>query len=135
MNAQSVIHYAVGVLKVKHVVVCGHYGCGGVQAAMTPADLGVLNGWLREVRDVYRLHAHELDAIEDRDARLRRLVEINVREQCFNVIKTAIVQQCYDATGRPEVHGWVYDLHDGHLKDLEIPFGELLDEVCKIYDI
>jgi carbonic anhydrase len=135
MNAQSVIHYGVGVLKVKHVVVCGHYGCGGIQAAMTPADLGVLNGWLREVRDVYRLHSGELDAIEDQEARLRRLVEINVREQCFNVIKTAVVQQCYEATGHPKVHGWVYDMHDGHLKDLEIPFDFLLDEVRKIYDI
>jgi carbonic anhydrase len=135
MNVQSVIHYGVGVLKVRHVVVCGHYGCGGVQAAMQSADLGVLNGWLREVRDVYRLHATELDGIADLEARYRRLVEINVHEQCFNIIKTPIVQQCYEARGFPRVYGWVYDLHDGHLNDLEIPFDRLLDEVRKLYDV
>src|SRR5690606_19074363 len=99
MNAQSVIQYAVEQLGVKHVVVCGHYGCGGVRAAMQSQDLGLLNGWLRNIRDVYRLHHEELDAIEDEEARYRRLVELNVYEQCVNVIKTSWVQQSFLRTG------------------------------------
>jgi carbonic anhydrase len=133
INAQSVIEYAVGHLDVKHVIVCGHYGCGGVAAAMQPADLGLLNGWLREIRDVYRLHQDELDAIEDTDARYRRLIELNVQEQCVNVIKTAIVQKKYVHTGHPIVHGWVYDVANGLLRDLEIPFGEILGQIQEIY--
>jgi carbonic anhydrase len=133
INAQSVIEYAVGHLDVKHVIVCGHYGCGGVAAAMQPADLGLLNGWLREIRDVYRLHQDELDAIEDKDARYRRLIELNVQEQCVNVIKTAIVQKKYVHTGHPIVHGWVYDVANGLLRDLEIPFGEILGQIQEIY--
>jgi len=135
INAQSVIEYAVGHLDVKHVVVCGHYGCGGVAAAMQPADLGLLNGWLREIRDVYRIHQELLDAIEDQDARYRKLIELNVQEQCVNVIKTAVVQKTYLRTGHPEVHGWVYDISDGLLHDLEIPFGEILNRIQKIYSL
>jgi len=133
INCQSVIAYAVDVLHVRHIVVCGHYGCGGVQAAMRPADLGILNGWLREVRDVYRLHEEVLDAIEDEDARYRLLVELNVREQCINVIKTASLQKHYLAEGYPTVHGWVYDLNQGLLRDLEVPFDETLEHARKIY--
>lgn len=133
VNCQSVIQYAVDVLNVDHIVVCGHYGCGGVLAAMQSADLGLLNGWLREVRDVYRLHAEELDAIEDVDQRYRRLVELNVREQCANVIKTAQVQRQFMSRGNPRVHGWVYDLSEGLLVDLNIPFEETLEHVRKIY--
>ena len=133
INAQSVIEYAVGHLEVKHIIVCGHYGCGGVAAAMQPADLGLLNGWLREIRDVYRLYQEELDAIEDTDARYRRLIELNIREQCVNVIKTAVVQKKYLRTGHPIVHGWVYDISNGLLRDLEIPFGETLSAVQEIY--
>jgi carbonic anhydrase len=133
INAQSVIEYAVGQLDVKHIVVCGHYGCGGVAAAMQPLDLGLLNGWLREIRDVYRLYQEELDAIEDQDARYRRLVELNIQEQCVNVIKTAVVQKTYLRTGHPTVHGWVYDLANGLLHDLEIPFGEILGRIQQIY--
>jgi len=133
INAQSVIEYAVGHLEVKHIIVCGHYGCGGVAAAMQPADLGLLNGWLREIRDVYRLYQEELDAIEDTDARYRRLIELNVREQCVNVIKTAVVQKKYLRTGHPIVHGWVYDISNGLLRDLEIPFGEILERIQEIY--
>ena len=132
-NAQSVIEYAVAHLDVQHVVVCGHYGCGGVAAAMQPADLGLLNGWLREIRDIYRLYQQELDAIEDADARYRRLVELNIQEQCVNVIKTAVVQKTYVRTGRPIVHGWVYDVSNGLLRDLEIPFGEILGKIQEIY--
>ena len=133
INAQSVIEYAVGHLEVKHIIVCGHYGCGGVAAAMQPADLGLLNGWLREIRDVYRLYQEELDAIEDTDARYRRLIELNIREQCVNVIKTAVVQKNFLRTGHPIVHGWVYDISNGLLRDLEIPFGEILAAIQEIY--
>jgi carbonic anhydrase len=133
INAQSVIEYAVGHLDVKHVIVCGHYGCGGVAAAMQSADLGLLNGWLREIRDVYRLHQKELEAIEDTDARYRRLVELNVREQCVNVIKTAVVLKKYAHTGHPVVHGWVYDVANGLLCDLEVPFEEILERIQEIY--
>ena len=133
INAQSVIEYAVGHLDVKHVIVCGHYGCGGVAAAMQPADLGLLNGWLREIRDVYRLHQKELEAIEDTDARYRRLIELNVREQCVNVIKTAVVLKKYAHTGHPVVHGWVYDVANGLLRDLEVPFEEILERIQEIY--
>lgn len=133
LNAHSVIEYAVNHLKVDHIVVCGHYGCGGVQAAMQPKDLGLLNGWLREVRDVYRIHREELNAIEDENARYRRLVELNVQEQCIHVIKTASVQKQYLERGFPIVHGWVFDLADGKLQDLQIPFDDILDEIREIY--
>lgn len=135
INAQSVIEYAVAHLSVKHVIVCGHYGCGGVKAAMQPADLGILNGWLREIRDVYRLHQKEMDAIENEDARYRRLIELNVQEQCINVIKTAVVQKRYVSEGFPEVHGWVYDIADGVLHDLEIPFESILKKIQEIYNL
>ena len=133
VNVHAVIQYAVVQLKVKHVVVCGHYGCGGVAAAMQPADLGLLNNWLREVRDVYRLHAKELDAIEDEDARYKRLIELNVQEQCINVIKTSWVQKEWLDHRFPTVHGWVYDLESGSLIDLEIPFEKLLADIQEIY--
>ncbi len=135
LNVQSVIDYAVNHLHVKHIVVCGHYGCGGVGAAMQPQDLGLLNGWLREVRDVYRLHADELDAIGDEKDRYNRLVELNVREQCINVIKTAAVQRAYLKDKSAQVHGWVYDLHNGLLKDLKIPFEAVLRDIQRIYNL
>jgi carbonic anhydrase len=135
INAQSVIEYAVGTLDVEHIVVCGHYGCGGVAAAMQPADLGLLNGWLREIRDVYRMYQGELDAIQDQDARYRRLIELNIQEQCVNIIKTAVVQKTYLRTGHPRVHGWVYDVSNGLLRDLRIPFDEILGKIQKIYDL
>lgn len=135
MNVHSVIQYAVEALKVKHVVVCGHYGCGGVKAAMQSQDLGLLNGWLRNIRDVYRLHQTELDSIADEEARYKRLVELNVEEQCINVIKTAFVQKAYNATGYPKVNGWVYDLKDGLLKDLEIDFEAKLKSIQKVYNL
>jgi carbonic anhydrase len=93
----------------------------------------LLNGWLREIRDVYRLHQGELDAIHDKDVRYRRLIELNVQEQCVNVIKTAVVQKRYLRTGHPIVHGWVYDIANGLLQDLEIPFGDILDKIQEIY--
>ena len=133
VNVMSVINYAVKILKVKHVVVCGHYRCGGVTAAMTPEDLGILNPWLRNIRDVYRLHRDELNTIEDQNLRLDRLVELNVKEQCINVIKTAAVQQQYLHTGYPIVHGWVMDIHTGQLIDLHINFEKELKGIQEIY--
>jgi carbonic anhydrase len=133
LNSQSVIQYAVGALGVENVVVCGHYGCGGVKAAMQAQDLGLLNPWLRNIRDVFRLHAAELHAIEDQTARTNRLVELNVLEQCRNVLKLAVVQQRYLKDGFPKVHGWVYDLHDGLLKDLKVDSEALLREIRDIY--
>lgn len=135
LNVMSVINYAVRNLRVNHIVVCGHYNCGGVKAAMQPNDLGILNPWLRNIRDVYRLHKDELNAIDDISARYDRLVELNVQEQCVNVIKTAVVQQRYVAEGFPLVHGWVFDLRTGLLKDLHIDFPKILHEIQEIYDL
>jgi carbonic anhydrase len=133
MNVQSALQYAVEVLNVKHIVVCGHYGCGGVAAAMKAQDLGFMNGWLREVRDIYRSHQPELDAIKDENLRFRRLVELNVQEQCINVIKTSWVQRRWLRDRQPEVHAWVYDLKNGLLVDLEVPFVEILEKIQQIY--
>lgn len=134
LNVMSVIEYAVEHLKVEHVVVCGHYYCGGVKAAMQSADLGILNPWLRNIRDVYRIHQHELDAISDEDTRYRRLVELNVQEQCVNVIKTSVVQKAYRDRGI-SVHGWVFDIHSGGLVDLNIDFPYLLRHIMEIYHL
>lgn len=135
MSSTSVIQYAVEHLKVKHIIVCGHYGCGGVKAAMTPQDLGLLNPWLRTIRDVYRLHKEELDAIKDEHKRYNRLIELDVQEQCINVIKMACVQERYILEQYPIVHGWVFDLKTGKLIDLEIDFDNILKDIQKIYDL
>lgn len=132
LGVMSVINYAVLHLKVDHIVVCGHYYCGGVQAAMKSADMGILNPWLRNIRDVYRMHRDELNAIEDEESRYKRLVELNVEEQCINVLKTAEVQKARrdrDLT----VHGWVFDVHSGELIDLKIDFIKLLENIKEIY--
>jgi carbonic anhydrase len=134
VNAMSVVNYAVTHLEVNHVVVCGHYACGGVKAAMQSADLGVLNGWLRNIRDVYRLHRNELNAIEDEDKKYDRLVELNVQEQCVNLIKTAAVQKAYRNRGL-KVHGWVFDVHSGKLIDLKIDFEKYLKDIMEIYHL
>jgi len=132
LSAMSVINYAVMHLKVNHIVVCGHYYCGGVQAAMKSGDLGILNPWLRNIRDVYRTHKDELNAIEDEDLRYKRLVELNVEEQCINVIKTAEVQQARRERNLT-IHGWVFDIHTGKLIDLNIDFIKLLKNIMEIY--
>ena len=134
LNSMSVINYAVVHLKVKHVVVCGHTNCGGVKAAMQSMDLGILNPWLRNIRDVYRLHRRELDAIENDNDRYDRLVELNVQEQCINVIKTAEVQKAI-AEHRLTVHGWVFDLRSGKLIDLGIDFERITSDIVNIYRI
>ncbi|KAI1200710.1 carbonic anhydrase [Nemania serpens] len=135
LNVMSVIEYAVCHLHVKHIIVCGHYGCGGVKAAMTPKDLGLLNPWLRNIRDVYRIHEKELDTIKDESARYNRLVELSVTEQCRNVIKTAAVQQSYAKNKYPIVHGWVFGFEDGLLKDLKVNHEEMLHSIQKIYNL
>ncbi len=132
LSAMSVIDYAVQYLEVDHIVVCGHYYCGGVKAAMESKDLGILNPWLRNIRDVYRMHAEELNALTDEELRYKRLVELNVQEQCINVIKTAEVQKAYSKRGL-KVHGWVFDIHSGELIDLKIDFNEVLQNVMEIY--
>jgi carbonic anhydrase len=132
LNVMSVINYAVRHLKVNHVVVCGHYACGGIKAAMQSADMGILNPWLRNIRDVYRLHKDELNALTDEQARYDRLVELNVQEQCVNLIKTAAVQEAYRERGLL-VHGWVFDVHTGQLIDLKIDFPKILKDIMEIY--
>ncbi len=135
LNVMSVIHYAVEYLQVKHIVVCGHYFCGGVKAAMLAEDMGILNPWLRNIRDVYRLHKTALDAIQDDDQRYMRLVELNVEEQCINVLKTAVVQKGYLNHGFPLVHGWVFNVRTGELIDLEFDFQQKLRDIQEIYDL
>lgn len=134
LNVMSVLNYAVRHLKVNHVVVCGHYNCGGVKAAMVAQDMGILNPWLRNIRDVYRLHKDELNAITDENARYNRLVELNVQEQCVNLIKTAAVQEAYRDRGLM-VHGWVFDVHTGKLIDLNIDFPGILKGIMEIYKL
>jgi carbonic anhydrase len=134
LSVMSVLNYAVMHLKVNHVIVCGHYNCGGVKAAMQPADLGILNPWLRNIRDVYRLHKDELNAIEEEDKKYERLVELNVQEQCVNLIKTAAVQIAYAERGLM-VHGWVFDIHTGKLIDLKIDFPKILEDIREIYKL
>jgi len=132
LNVMTAINYAVAHLKVNHVVVCGHYYCGGVKSAMQPSDLGILNPWLRNIRDVYRLHARELDKINDEEEKYKRLVELNVQEQCVNVLKTAVVQRAYKER-KIQVHGWVFDIHSGQLIDLKIDIPEILRDIMEIY--
>lgn len=135
MNVMSVIQYAVEQLKVKHIIVCGHYGCGGVKSAMEQKSFGLLDGWLRNIRDVYRYHYHDLSLITDENARFDKLVEMNVREQVENVIKTSFVQKSYIRNSYPLVHGWVYDMRNGQLIDLDIDYDAIIKEVQKVYKL
>ncbi len=134
-NVNAVVQYAVEHLHVKHIIICGHYNCGGVKSAMHPTDMGQLNGWLQIIRDVYHTHRSELDAIEDLDARYDRLVELNVREQCLNVMKIDHVQRSWVKNQIPQVHGWIFDIRTGLLKDLDLNTRELFEEVEDIYNI
>ena len=134
LNSMSVINYAVTILKVNHIVVCGHYDCSGVRAAMQQADLGVLNPWLRNIRDVYRIHRKELNALTNDGEKYKRLVELNVQEQCINVIKTAEVQRA-NRQRNLKVYGWVFDVHTGKLIDLNIDFDAIFNDITKIYKI
>jgi carbonic anhydrase len=118
INLQSVLHYAVEVLKVNHIIVCGHYGCGGVRAAMTRQKFGILDEWLRNIKDVYHYHREEIESVGDENARVDRLVELNVLEQLRNITKTKVVQKAWHNERRPTVHGWVFNMADGKLKNL-----------------
>jgi carbonic anhydrase len=119
MNMLSVLDYAVNVLQVKHVIVCGHYGCGGVIAAMGSQQFGLIDNWLRHIKDVYRIYK-ELDSITDEKKRADRFVELNVMEQVLDLSKTSIIQNAWKKNNRPHVHGWVYDIGNGIIKDLEV---------------
>lgn len=134
LSVMSVLNFAVRQLNVKHIIVCGHYYCGGVKAAMKAEDLGILNPWLRNIRDVYRMYKDELNAITDETVRYNRLVELNVQEQCINLIKTAAVQQAYKQRNLT-VHGWVFDIHSGKLIDLKINLPEILSNIMEIYSL
>lgn len=119
VNLLSVLDYAVNHLKVKHVIVCGHYGCGGIKASMSKTDYNqVLNMWLRNIKDVHRLHREELDSITDEDQKFDRLTELNVQEQIFSLAKTSIIQRAWKEDNRPDLHGWVYGLKDGIIKPI-----------------
>jgi carbonic anhydrase len=122
MNMLSVLSYAVEVLKVKHIIVCGHYGCGGVLAAMENKQFGLIDNWLRHIKDVYRIHFKELDALTDKKVRTDRLVELNVIEQVQDLGKTSIVQNAWKREQPLHIHGWVYDVKDGIIKDLDVNF-------------
>jgi carbonic anhydrase len=135
LNVMSVIEYAVTHLHVKHIIVCGHYNCGGVQASLAHEDLGLLNPWLRNIRDVYRLHEKELDRIREEEPKYRRLCELNCLEQARNVLKTATVQKSYFKYKYPIVHAWIFDLRDGLLKDLNFDFAATLEGIKKIYNL
>ncbi|MEQ6120785.1 carbonate dehydratase [Reichenbachiella sp. MALMAid0571] len=119
-NLLSVVYYAVKVLKVKHIIVCGHYGCGGVHAAMGNEDYGFLNNWLLHIKDVYRMHEKELDAIKDETRRFDRFVELNVQEQVHDLMKVSFIQEEWRNGEFPHIHGWVYSLKDGLIKDLKV---------------
>ncbi len=135
VNLLAVLDFAVTLLKVKHVIVCGHYGCGGIQAAITKQDYKpVLNMWLRHIKDVYRLHQTELDSITDEEQRSDRLVEWNVREQVYNLAKTTIIQRCWKKEQRPDLHGWVYGLKDDLINPVfEMKAGTAIDNLYQ-YD-
>lgn len=120
MSMLSVLDYAVNVLEVKHVVVCGHYGCGGVLAAMSNRQLGLIDNWIRHIKDVYRMHQDELEAISDIKERADRFIELNVIEQVYDLGKTSIIQNAWQKRGAPAVHGWVYDIRNGIIKDLNV---------------
>lgn len=117
-NMLSVVQYAVEVLKVKHVIVCGHYGCGGVRAASSHQHFGLIDNWLRHIKDIYRLHATELDAVPDEEARYERLIELNVFEQVNHLAELSFVQLAWKRDQRPILHGWIYDIHTGYLKQI-----------------
>ncbi|MBL7952148.1 MAG: carbonic anhydrase [Flavobacteriales bacterium] len=134
LNMLSVLEYAVQVLKVKHVIVCGHYGCGGVKAAMGNQSIGIIDTWLRNIKAVYRLHEEEVNAAQDAETRFDRMVEFNVMEQVANLSKTAIIQRAWAQRGGPHLHGWVYRLSDGIVKPLiEMPAGSEIEAIHR-YD-
>lgn len=137
VNVLSVLDFAVNHLKVKHVIICGHYGCGGIRAATTKIDFKpVLNMWLRNIKDVYRLHRSELEEIKDEEHRCDRLTELNVKEQILNLAKTSIIQRAWKEDQRPDLHGWVYGLKDGIIKPIvEMKAGTAIDPLYEYDDL
>ncbi|MDP4263474.1 MAG: carbonic anhydrase [Bacteroidota bacterium] len=137
VNLLSVLDYAVNYLQVKHVIVCGHYGCGGIKAAITNHDFkAVLNMWLRGIKDVYRIYRAELDAMTNEEQKEDRLVELNVQEQIFNLAKTSIIQRVWKNEQRPHLHGWVYGLKDGLIKPVcEMNAGTHIDPLYEYDDL
>ncbi|MFT5754404.1 MAG: carbonic anhydrase [Flavobacterium sp.] len=134
MNMLSVLDYAVNALKVQHVIVCGHYGCGGVKAAMGNDSIGVIDNWIRHIKDVYRFHKVELDAIKDEKDRFNKFVELNVKEQVYDLAKTSIVQSAWKNGQKLSIHGWVYGLNSGYITDLGVNFNcdKDLDDVYQL---
>jgi carbonic anhydrase len=118
LNLLSVLQYAVDVLNVEHIIVCGHYGCGGIEAAISQKDFGLINKWLRNIKEVYKMYQKEVDAIENHTDKVNKLVEFNVIEQCQDLIKTSIIQKAWKSRKSPEIHGWVYGLNNGLVKEL-----------------
>ena len=136
LNLLTVLEYAVNQLKVKHVIVCGHYGCGGVQAAMTNHNFGIINKWLRNIKDVHRLHREEVDSIPDEEKRVDRMVELNVKEQVMNLAKTSIIQKAWKKNQFPHLHGWVYGLKDGLIKPIfEMEASTHIDPLYEFDDL
>lgn len=136
LNLLSVLEYAVAHLKVRHIIVCGHYGCGGVKAAMSHSNFGIINKWIRNIKDVYRFHEAELMAIPEEEDRLNRLIELNVEEQVLNLAKTSIIQKAWKEWEAPYLHGWVYGLTDGIIKPLkEMAPGTRLDHIYEYEDL
>jgi len=134
-NLNAVVQYAVEHLKVKRIIVCGHYECGGIRASLQSTDMGQLNSWLQALRDVQRLHYQELKSIRNEKKRTDRLVEMNVIEQCINIIKIDHVQRAWYKTGYPTVHGWIFDIRTGNLIDLKLKMKEVLGNLRSIYDL
>ncbi|MFM2213476.1 MAG: hypothetical protein RL427_739 [Bacteroidota bacterium] len=134
MNMLSVLDYAVNALKIKHVIVCGHYGCGGIKAAMGNNSIGIIDNWIRHIKDVYRLHHAELNAIENETDRFNRFVEVNVIEQVCDLAKTSIVQSAWKSGQELTLHGWVYGLNSGFVTDLNVNFSSNrdLDDVYQL---
>jgi carbonic anhydrase len=134
INMLSVLQYAVEVLKVKHVIVCGHYGCGGIRAAMSQHHFGIINHWLKNIKDVYRIHRKEIDILPTEEERANKLTDLNVTEQIFNLAKTSIIQKAWKENNRPHLHGWVYGLSDGIIKPVcEMAPGTHIDSLYE-YD-
>lgn len=134
MNMLSVLDYAVNALKVKHIIVCGHYGCGGVKAAMGNNSIGLIDNWIRHIKDVYRFHIDELDAIQNEEERFNRFVELNVMEQVYDLAKTSIVQAAWKANQPLSIHGWVYGLNSGYITDLQVNFNSN-EDLEKVYQL
>lgn len=135
INMLSVLQYAVEVLEVKHILVVGHYGCGGVKAAMTNKDYGLINKWLRNIKDVYAKHEEELESVPEFNDRFNKLVELNVMEQTMNLAKTTIIQRAWKKRNYPHLHGWVFDLHTGLINSImEIPPNSPVESIYR-YDL